>query len=110
MNETIKMAPIVTDALVLAEWMVQRLGPDFTVLARDLVRTAIDLAVALGFAYKNRDRESSLLEADDLLLRLRILSRMAGTAGVLEHSQMLFVLERTNVIGKQLGGWIQSLK
>jgi hypothetical protein len=109
MSETRTPAPLYVDAFALCQWLLQHFGEDSRVLPCVLCRTALDLLDAITLALKNRRREVQVEIADESLIRLRTQLRLAGETGYLNQSQMLYALERADVIGRQLGGWLRRL-
>lgn len=109
MGETRAPAPLYVDAFALCQWLLRHFGEDSRVLPCALCRTALELLDAITLALKNRRREVQMEIADESLIRLRIQLRLAGETGYLNQSQMLYALERADVIGRQLGGWLRRL-
>lgn len=98
-------APIFTDTWDLCEWLLRHLQRDPSVLARTLCDDALALMDLIAWALKDWRRDERLEDADERLLALRLHLRLAGSLGLFEESQMLFALEATDRIGRQLGGW-----
>lgn len=103
------VAPLYVDAFALCEWLLAHFGDDARVLPRALCQTALALFEAITLGLKGRHREEQVETADEHLIRLRGQLRMAHALGYLSEAQMLYALDRADVIGRQLGGWIRSL-
>ncbi len=102
-------APLFTDTFSLCEWLLQHFDRDPGVRSRTLCDNSLKLLEAVTLALKNRLREERLEEADERLITLRTQLRLAGSVGLLDERQMLFALESTDRIGRQLGGWQRAL-
>ena len=98
-------APLFTACFALTDWLLGRLGDDARVLPKAICRAALALLRAITLALKGRNCSAHLRSADEELIALRVLLRLAGQGSVLADSQMLYALERARVIGRQLGGW-----
>ena len=61
-------------------------------------------------ALKDRDRDTQIDLADEQLIRLRVLLRLAVDTGRLSDRQYGFALDKVDAIGRQLGGWARSLE
>ena len=109
MSEGYSAAPLYVDAFDLCEWLLGRFGDDGRVLPRVLCEHALALLGAITLALKDRRREEQIEAADAYLIRLRTELRLAATLGYLSDAQLLHALERAEVIGRQLGGWLRSL-
>jgi hypothetical protein len=102
-------APLYTDCLALAEWLLGHFQEDERVLPRELCTLGLALLDAVVLALKERESEAQIEQADTLLLRLRMRLRLTPALHLLEERQMLHGLERADAIGRQLGGWLRSL-
>ena len=102
-------APLFVDALALGQWLVERFDAAGGPLEARLAALAFALLESLTLALKQRDREARIEEADELLIRLRALLRLAEACGRLNADQYGHVLERVDAIGRQLGAWKRSL-
>jgi hypothetical protein len=109
MSDRSAEAPLFVDALILSQWLLERCDPAERPLERRLVELALDLLQTLTLALKNRDREAQIEAADEQLIRLRVLLRLAVECGRLTADQYAHVLERVDRIGRQLGAWCRSL-
>lgn len=101
-------APLYVDAFDLSRWLVERFGEKQEVLPQRICTSSLDLLEAVTLALKGRRRDESSERADECLICLRTLLRLAGSCGLLRDEQMLFALERADRIGRQLGGWMRS--
>ena len=103
-------APLFTDTFQLCEWLLRALQRNPGPLARALCGNALRLLEAVTLALKRRRRDEALMEADEILITLRVQLRLAGTTDSLSESQVLHGLECADRIGRQLGGWMRSLE
>jgi hypothetical protein len=69
----------------------------------------MELLQVVTLALKDRSREANVELADELLIRLRALLRLAVECRRLTPEQYGHVLERVDSIGRQLGGWRRKL-
>ena len=102
-------APLFVDALALAQWLLAHFETPGSPLESQLLTLATELLQVLTLALKNRCRDDRMEEADELLIRLRVLLRLAVESSRLTSDQYGHVLERVDVIGAQLGAWKKSL-
>ena len=101
--------PLFADAFSLCEWLLQHLEREPGVLPKDLCDNSLKLLAAITLALKGRLREERIEEADERLIVLRVQLRLAATTGLFSERQVLYALECTDRIGRQLGGWQRSL-
>jgi hypothetical protein len=109
MSDRSTQAPLFVDALALAQWLMAHFAIPGAALETQLVTLGLELPQVLTLALKNRCRDERIEEADELLIRLRVLLRLAVECGRLTSDQYGHVLERVDVIGAQLGAWKKSL-
>lgn len=109
MTEASTRAPLFVDALGLAKWLVGHFDRSPCALGPHVVSVALDLLQAVTLALKDRRREEQIDSADESLIRLRVLLRLATDCGYLTADQYGHVLARVEAIGRQLGGWQRSL-
>lgn len=110
MTEASARAPLFVDALAIAKWLVEHFDRSATgSLGTHVVTVALDLLQAVTLALKDRRREEQIELADEQLIRLRVLLRLATDCGRLTAEQYGHVLVRVDAIGRQLGGWQRSL-
>lgn len=102
-------APLYVDTAALCEWLLGRFGEDSRALPQALCRSGLGLLEAVTLALKGRRRDEHLELADERLLVLRSLLRLAASTGHLNDAQLMFGLERADGLGRQLGGWIKAL-
>jgi len=102
-------APLYVDCMALCEWLLNKFDQAPGVLGASLCRCALELVQAVVLALKDRDREAQIELADEQLIRLRALLRLAVDTGRLSDQQYGFALGRVDAIGRQLGGWSLSL-
>lgn len=103
-------APVFVDAYALAEWLLGRLGEDGRVLPRAICTAALRLLEAITLALGGRDTEARVEEADERLIALRVQVRLAASTGLLTDAQSLHALEIADRVGRQIGGWLRSLR
>ena len=109
MSRETSPAPLYTDAFSLCEWLLGRFGEDPRLLPQSLCSNGLALLEAVTLALKGRRREDQIDVADERLISLRTQIRLAAAVGCLTEAQALHALERADVIGRQLGGWMRSL-
>jgi hypothetical protein len=97
------------DTFALCEWLLGHFGDDPRVLASKLCRSALTLLEAVTLALKGRRRDEQLELADERLIALRTLLRLAAAAGYLTDAQVIYGLDRADAVGRQLGGWLRAL-
>ena len=109
MTEASARAPLFVDALSIAKWLVEHFDRSAGALGPHVVAIALDLLQAVTLALKDRRREEQIELADEHLIRLRVLLRLAADCGNLTAEQYGHVLSHVDAIGRQLGGWRRSL-
>ncbi len=109
MSEKRTPAPLYTDTFALCEWLLNHFGDDTRILPQTLCTQALRLLEAVTLALKGRRRDEQVDIADECLIRLRTQLRLAAATGYLSEAQMLHALERAEVIGRQIGGWMRAL-
>lgn len=109
MSEQRPPAPLYVDTFALCEWLLGRFGDDSRTLPESLCRLGLTLLEAVTLALKGRRRDEHLEIADERLLALRVQLRLAAATGYLTDSQLMHALDRADVIGRQLGGWLRAL-
>ena len=102
-------APLFTDAWDLSAWVLSNLDDRPASLPTSLCRLSLALLDAVVLALKDIDRDQQIAIADTSLIRLRMRIRLAVETGLLADRQALFLLQKADSIGRQLGGWIKSL-
>jgi hypothetical protein len=109
MTDRSARAPLFVDALALSQWLIARFGATRDPVADRLIGLTLDLLETLTLALKDHARDARIEQADELLIRLRALLRLAAECGRLSTGQYAHVLERVDAIGRQLGAWRRSL-
>jgi len=109
MTDRAAQTPLFVDALTLCQWLCEHLATVGEPLAQPILALSLDLLQILTLALKGRDREARIDEADELLIRLRTLLRLAVDCGRLTADQYGHVLGYVDDIGRQLGAWQRSL-
>lgn len=104
-------APVFTDSFALCEWLLSRLdqGTGTRVLSRQLCTDVLLLVESVALALKGRRVAENLEAADERLVTLRLKLRLAEATELLSQEQLLFALQATDAIGRQLGGWLRTL-
>jgi hypothetical protein len=103
-------APLYVDTFDLCLWLIKQFGSNTEILPHRICCCSLDLLQAVTLALKGRRRDEHLEIADEQLITLRAQIRLANACDYLKDPQMLYVLERVDAIGRQLGGWIKSLE
>ncbi|MCC5875575.1 MAG: diversity-generating retroelement protein Avd [Candidatus Sumerlaeia bacterium] len=104
---------VVNDSYDLALWYLKA-TPKFQKSSRftlgdRIERTALELVETAIRATYTRDKATTLDHMNELLDRLRLLTRMATDLRQLSPKQQEFTVKAINNIGKQVGGWRRSL-
>lgn len=103
-------APIFTASWDLCAWLLKKTRPHpHDVLARSLADSALRLLDNITLALRNIDRENALLDADIILVQLRLRVRMAEETNLFNAHQRQYAVEQLDDIGRQLGGWQKTL-
>ncbi len=100
--------PLYVDCMALCEWLLDKFDQVPGVLGPSLCRCSLELLQAVVLALKDRDRDTQIDLADEQLIRLRILLRLAVETGRLSDRQYGFVLDKVDAMGRQAGGWARS--
>ncbi len=109
MTNRAAQAPLFVDALALCQWLLERFASAAgQPLEQRLIGLALDLLETLTLALKGRERAQRIEEADETLIRLRVLLRLAADSGRLSAERYAHVLGRVDAIGRQLGAWQRS--
>jgi len=110
MSDRSAQAPLFVDALALNQWLLERFATAGHPLEQRVIALGFDLLETLTLALKGREREARIEELDELLIRLRVLLRLAADSGRLRPEQYAYVLGCVDNIGRQLGAWRRSLR
>ena len=102
-------APLFVDSMALNQWLLQKFDQTPGVLGPSLCRCALILIQAIALALRDRHQEEQIDLADEQLIRLRVLLRLAADGGRLNNAQYVYALDKVDAIGRQLGGWRRSL-
>ncbi len=100
-------ATIYVDTFDLATWLVQHLQGG--VVAETAHRDVLALLDHVVLALRGVDRRANVDDAESRLTLLRVRLRLANATGLLDDRRLLFVTERVDTIGRQLGGWRRHL-
>jgi len=98
-------APLFVDTLALNQWLAGHFDASQRVSEQRLMGLAITLLECVTLALKDRDRVVRIAQADELLIRLRVLLRVVVECGQLTPEQYCHALERIDAIGAQIGAW-----
>ena len=109
-RSTSEQAALYVDGLALCQWLLEKFDRDPGVLGPSLCGCALELIQTLVLALKDRARDERIELADEQLIRLRVLLRLAVDSERLSPEQYGFALDQVDAIGRQLGGWIRSLE
>jgi len=109
MTDRAAQAPLFVDSLALCQWLCERQEALGTALGPPILAAVLDLYQTLTLALKDRDRDARIEAADEMLIRLRALLRLAVECGRLSADQYGYVLGQVNDIGRQIGAWQHSL-
>ena len=104
-----KEAPIFVDAYRVALALERGLGQEAGPLAAALRSAALTLLQHITLALKGFDTAERLFEADEALIRVRLLLRLRIDVEQAERGLLLEASEHLVRVGKQLGGWRRSL-
>lgn len=102
-------APIRADVEALVLWILGHFDEASDALGRALTTEVLGLLRAIGIALRQPDRFEQLDTADDHLIALRDILRVAEARRRIDERQLVHGLELADQIGRQLGGWIKSL-
>ncbi len=109
-------APLYVDAQALAVWLGKHRTPTImTEAARgtwaEVLQTSRRLLVAIGAALTFPDvRDRERRKADLMLLRLRLLLRLARDFELISDEQILHLARRLDPIGRMIGGWRRTAR
>ena len=103
-------APLYVRAFDLARWFSSRqedrVGAPFADLAARMAAEAQELLVGVGLALTfPATRSRSLERADEAVVRIRLLTRLARELGALSAAQARFVSDELDTVGRMIGGW-----
>lgn len=100
-------APLFTDTYDLTAWLHGGLHEHPSTLARALCQLSLELLDMVADGLAERTGITELIEADELLVRLRRRLRLAGSIELLDERRMLHALDRADVIGRQIGALLR---
>ena len=103
-----KESALFVQSFDLASWLLQHLDGEGA-LVRAIHADALALLDHVVLALKNVERRHHLDEADAVNALLRVRVRLAHQVGLVDERRMLFLTERLDEIGRQLGGWMRHL-
>jgi hypothetical protein len=106
-----KETPLHRDALALCGVLLEELGDaGAAVLRQRLASSALTVLEDVTLAVAGRDRVERLEDADAGLQLFRTHLRLAHELGLLEEASFLEFAEQADVVGRQIGGWLKSLR
>lgn len=108
-------APLYVEAHDLARWLLERLEGWHTergsTLLRPLSDTTCDLVTSVSLALTfPQGRRDYLLRADESVVRLRMLLRLACDLALLSPGGLRHAQGQLRTIGRMLGGWQRQLR
>lgn len=105
-------SPVLGDTLALCAVLVEELDgvAAYARLAARLEDSAGRLVEHVACACRGIDRPGRLLAADAELCALRAHADIAVEVGLLDEKLYLGLLEQADKVGRQLGGWLKSLR
>ncbi len=110
MSEPPDRTPLYADAYELCQWLLGHFDDDDrTTLARNLCQCALELLEAVILALSGRRIEEQVERADERLILLRTLLRLAWERGSLDMNQFEHSLRLADSIGRQIGGWLGKM-
>ncbi len=100
-------APLYVEAFDLSGWVIERAQSwELEPLARRAIDEAVELVSSVSLALTfPAARERHLIEAEEGIVRLRTVLRIAEGVGVLSSRRVRFAAERLSAIGRMVGGW-----
>lgn len=106
-----KDTPLHRDAVALAGVLLEELDAGDALRDR-LARVALDLVedVTLAVARNDPSRLDRLEDADSGLRLLRVHLQLGHELGLLDEGDYLDLAEQADVVGRQIGGWLKSLR
>ena len=102
-------APLFVHSFDLAAWVLERFGEGCDTLSRELCGKSLSLLDLVTFALQDRERDLRLIDADELLVALRLRLRIAEQLGRLDERQLMHALGLVDSVGRQIGGWQKRL-
>lgn len=105
---SIERAPILADAMDLTDWILGHFDTDTSALGRMLATESLALTRAIAIALQRRERLDQLEAADEHLMGVRVALRLAESRGLLTVEQLMYAMEHTTSVGRQIGGWLRA--
>ncbi|MEE8524948.1 MAG: four helix bundle protein [Thermoanaerobaculia bacterium] len=106
-----KETPLHRDAMALCGVLLEDLGEaGAAVLRQRLVSSALAVLEDVTLAVAGRDRRQRLEDADAGLQLFRTHLRLARELGLLDEEGFLEYAGQADVVGRQMGGWLKSLR
>jgi len=106
-------APLYVEAHDLARWTLERTATRHAAspgLCRAVDRAAVQLVCSVSLALTfPAGRVQHLEDADQAVVCLRVLLRLARDAGLLTGRGLRFASGRLDAVGRMLGGWQRRL-
>ena len=97
-------ATIYVDALRAATWILDNVDAG-NPLGRRIHDRMLALCEHVAVALADPHADAALHDADEALVRLRVLLRLAHHTAVLREDSFLHVSRELDLVGRQLGGW-----
>jgi len=106
-------APLYVEAHDLSRWVLERASvwPPPALLAPRVAAATTELLTAISLALTfPQGRASYLHQADEEIVRLRMLLRLARDLGMISPGGLRFASGRLRTIGRMVGGWLRRLE
>ena len=110
MSHHTREAPIFADSLCVAEWILHHTNEHQDALSLTMSASAIQLVELVALALSGREKLERLHAIDDLLIRLRMHTRLAISLQRFNDRQALYLINQLDQIGQQLGGWLRRMR
>lgn len=101
-------APLYIDSGALCVWLHQRLSSHPDSLPRAICEHALRLYECIVLALEGHRRVHHIVAAHEVVVMLRANLRLTVELDYLSNRQLLYALERTDTIVRQLAGWRRS--
>jgi len=104
---------IVKKAYDFSKWLLQHTGKfpksyRFSVAVR-IENTMLEFTELVAVANSRHHKEALLKEADEVLVRLRLLVRLSFDMGFISLNSYEYASRQVAELGKMLGGWLKKL-
>jgi len=107
-----KQAPLFTQTYTFFNWLLghmeKRRSQPF--LRQTILETGRRLLDSLTLALQGFDMQEQACRADEALALLRLHLRLGEENHLLSRKQYAFAVQNLDEIGRQLGGWLKSMR